>query len=80
MPPVRITRTTRPLVPGNGSKITIEHDDDQSIQYEFYIPAAVWSHTVVRTFIQRLEQLAPGATIFKGATGVWHNKTTYVNI
>jgi hypothetical protein len=65
------THTTQPLRPDNAKEIPIEHEDYRAIQYDFYIPAAVWDHSRVKVFRQRLESIASGATIFKGTTGVW---------
>jgi hypothetical protein len=69
--PTSATKTIQPLAPGNAASVVINHENRTAIQYEFYIPAAVYYHTAVQAFRQSLGQLAPGATIFRGATGVW---------
>jgi len=63
---------TKPLQPGNTVDVTIEstHEPDV-VQYEFYIPAAIWDLPAVRKFISQLASFDPNATIFKGTTGVW---------
>jgi hypothetical protein len=43
-------------------------------QYEFYFPIAVWPLQVTKDLIDRLQRLAGGATVFKGATGVWREE------
>jgi hypothetical protein len=61
--------------------VTIEHEfDNEIIQYEFYIPADIWGHSAVRHFIDKLNQLDPSATIFKGITGVWQGEEEDTNI
>ena len=72
IPSRTITRKTNPLRPGNPVDITIDSVyEPEVVQYEFYIPAAIWDHSAVRDFIKNLGGLDPSATIFKGATGVW---------
>jgi hypothetical protein len=51
--------------------VRVEHDNYAAIQYEFYIPEAIWSHPSVQTFITRLQSVEAGATVFAGLTGVW---------
>lgn len=70
----------KPLVPTGPEHISFSEEDEVAYKYEFYIPAAVWKHTATRNFIQQLGQLNPGATIFKGATGVWKEDVEDVNI
>lgn len=77
---VKTHHTTQPMKPGSAATVEVDHDDKVAIQYEFYIPQSIWSHSATRTFITRLGTLAPGATIFKGATGVWESETESVNI
>jgi hypothetical protein len=64
------THTHQPLKPG-AQTVAVDHDHYGAVEYEFYIPAAVWDHSATWSFIQWLQALEPGATIFKGATGVW---------
>ena len=70
-PITRSTRTTQPLDHGPARTVTIEHEPFLATCYDFYIPVAVWYHTATKLFTGRISQLAGGATIFKGATGVW---------
>ena len=73
--------TIRPLIHGSAQDVTIEHDYRKEIvQYEFYIPAAIWQHSAVKKFITQLSNMDPSATIFKGATGVWkgEQEDTYI--
>ena len=77
---VTTTRTIQPLVPNGSVPFKIDHENQPAIQYEFYIPAAVYRHSAVSRFITRLGTLAPGATIFKGATGTWEGDEEDVNI
>ena len=75
-----LTRTYFPLVKGEATQITIEHENVGCVQYEFYIPATVYLHTAVRRFLSRLGKLAPGATISKGAIGSWEGGEEDVNV
>jgi hypothetical protein len=62
--------TIRPLQHGPPVPITIDHEDFSAIEYEIFIPAGIWSHQAVQDFLA--EPLAEGgATISKGATGLW---------
>ncbi len=72
--------TYNPLYRGNKKTIRVEHDNDSAVQYEFYFPQSVWSHSATKSFFIKLGNLAPGATIFKGATGVWKKDEEDVNI
>ncbi len=57
-----------------GHRVSVNHEDYEAIQYEFYIPEAIWNHSSVQTFLQRLESIEPGATIFAGLVGVWQGE------
>jgi len=75
------TYPIKPLIHGSTQNVTIEHDYRQDIvQYEFYIPAAIWQHSAVKKFITQLSKMDPSATIFKGVTGVWkgEQEDTYI--
>ena len=48
--------------------------DRTAVQYEFYIPHAIWSHPSVQAFMKRLQSVVPGATIFGSLGGVWQGK------
>ena len=54
--------------------VDIEHRVLHATQYEFYLPAVIWNLPMTKLFIERISNLAPGATIFKGATGVWREE------
>jgi hypothetical protein len=54
--------------------VDIKHRVLHATQYEFYLPAAIWNLPMTRQFIKRISNLAAGATIFKGATGVWREE------
>jgi hypothetical protein len=59
------TYPTKPLQPYGSRDVVIYYDHNQNVvQYEFYIPAAIWDHSAVRNFITKLGQLDPNATIF----------------
>jgi len=76
------TYKVEPLFPGEPEDVTIEHDYNEGIvQYEFYIPAAIWRHSAVKNFISQLTgKIDPSGTIFKGMTGVWEGEEedTYI--
>lgn len=72
--------TIQPLEPGDPRTCTVNHDDYTAVQFDFYIPAAVWSHSATRIFLDRLKNLAKGATIFKGMVGVWQDEEEDTNI
>ncbi len=57
---------------GSGYRVRVDHDDYAAVQYEFYIPEAIWLCPSVQTFIRRMQSIEPGATVFHGLIGVWH--------
>jgi hypothetical protein len=59
---------------GTGYRVKVSHKDYTAIQYEFYIPEAIWNHPSIKIFIQRLESVEPSATIFRGLIGVWQGE------
>jgi len=65
---------------GQGYRVAANHEDYQAIQYEFYIPEAIWVHQSVQAFIRRLESIEPGATIFQGLVGVWQGQPEQTRI
>lgn len=69
-----------PLYRGDKKTIKVKHNEVDAVQYEFYFPQSVWDNSVTQSFIIKLGRLAPGATIFKGATGVWKQDDEEVNI
>lgn len=64
-------RTTQPHQPTGQRNVTIQHKVIRAIQYDFYFPIAIWHHPAVATFKINIGSIAGGATVFKGATGVW---------
>lgn len=70
----------QPLQPGGAVRVEVEHTDYCAIQYEFYIPGAIWGHPAVVNFINELQSVIPGATIFPGMTGVWQRETEITHI
>lgn len=40
--------------------------------FDIYIPEALWGLDALETFVQAILSLAPGATIYRGARGVWN--------
>lgn len=58
----------------------VTHDDFDAVEYEFYIPAAVFDHSATKDFIARLKTIQPSATISKGLQGVWQGSTEDTNI
>ena len=73
-------RASQSLVKGDTDEVTIEFENNVCVQFEFYIPAAVFRHSAVRRFLNRLDKLAAGATISKGAIGAWEGDEEDVNI
>lgn len=68
-----VTRhTIRPLVPGPPTTVEIEHREVAAVEYDLYIPAGIWTHRAVQTFLADPIAVEGGATISKGATGIWH--------
>ncbi len=63
-----------------GHRVSVNHDDYEAIQYEFYIPEAIWNHSSVQTFLQRLESIESGSTIFAGLVGVWQDEPEHSRI
>ncbi|MGE0608819.1 MAG: hypothetical protein AB7O62_17120 [Pirellulales bacterium] len=66
--------TIHPLLPGKAANLVIEHDEFDAIEYELYIPAGIWTHGAVQEFVAEPLQIEGGATISKGATGVWRGE------
>lgn len=55
-------------------RVSVSHEDYEAIQYEFYISEEIWDHSSVQTFLERLESIESGATIFAGLVGVWQGE------
>jgi hypothetical protein len=62
------------LQPGPAATIAIEHDEFTAVEYELYIPAGIWTHGAVQEFLAEPLAIEEGATISKGATGVWRGE------
>jgi len=65
---------------GGMKRVRVTHDEYEALQYEFYIPEAIWNHHAVRAMLTRLEALAPGATSFSRLAGIWDHKPETVRI
>ena len=65
---------------GTAERIAVTHDRYNAVQYDFYIPVAIWSHPSVKTFLTRLLSIEQGATIFNGLTGVWQGEQEQTRI
>jgi hypothetical protein len=61
----------RPLRRAATARVAVTHDEFVATEYELYIPAGIWTHTAVRSFLDRPLRAEGGATISKGATGLW---------
>jgi hypothetical protein len=61
----------RPLRRGAAARVTVAHEEFSATEYELYIPAGIWTHTAVREFLDEPLRAEGGATISKGATGLW---------
>lgn len=57
-----------------GQSVRITHEEQAAIQYEFFIPEAIWEHPSVLAFRKWLASLEPGATIFAGMVGMWEGR------
>jgi hypothetical protein len=79
-PALHRSRPYRPLIHGPKEKIEFDNEENLAYRYEIFIPAAIWRHSAVRAFLAYLEGVEPGATIFKGALGVWKKDVEDVNI
>lgn len=60
-----------PLRRASRARVAVQHDEFVATEYELYIPAGIWTHTAVRAFLDRPLKAEGGATISKGATGLW---------
>jgi hypothetical protein len=58
----------------------MDQDDYEGVQLDFYIPEAIWDHHAIRGFLDRLQYLESGATIFNGLLGVWQGEPEYTRI
>ncbi len=61
----------RPLRRGSTARVAVEHDEFPATEYEIYIPAGIWTHTAVQKLLDEPLHVEGGATISKGATGLW---------
>lgn len=82
--PLHVRDTDHKVVPvrptGDEEKVVARHKTKTVIEYEFYIPAAIWEHRAVVAFISHLEKHTKGATILKTALGVWEGQPEDTNI
>jgi hypothetical protein len=75
------TVDVHPLEPSKAPlKANLDHNEYPATQYEFYIPAAIWSHTAVKDILKYLQKIDKNATIFKGMIGVWRGGAEDTNI
>jgi hypothetical protein len=47
----------------------------QAIEFEFYVPAALWRRKATRTFLNEVYGFVEGATLIGGARGAWHGQS-----
>lgn len=74
------TEHTVELPQGSGYRVSVDHDDYNAIQYDFYIPRLIWELPSVKLFVKRLDSIASGATLFEGLTGIWKGDREGTNI
>lgn len=75
------TRHTITNASGTAEEIAVNHTRHDAVQYDFYIPSAIWNDEAVQTFLGRLLVIEPGATIFtNGLIGLWHGDTEQTEI
>src|SRR5205823_2030073 len=68
-------RVNKPIHQPVGQRdIHIDHVAIRATQYEFYFPIAIWHVDATKNLLNALSRLARGATVFKGATGVWREE------
>jgi hypothetical protein len=53
------------------ARVDVLHDEFVATEYEIFIPAGIWTHTAVQEFLDEPLRAEGGATISKGATGLW---------
>ncbi|MGC2160402.1 MAG: hypothetical protein WA634_00705 [Silvibacterium sp.] len=58
----------------------VDHVDYDAIQYEFYIPHAIWNHRSVRSFIRDVNSISQGSTEFPKVKGEWMGTTENTHI
>lgn len=56
---------------GQARQVTIHHQRCEAVQYDFYIPNAIWDTPAVQDFRERLFSVEAGATVFNYLHGVW---------
>ncbi len=76
----RSRHTIHPLKPGRKTTVAVEHEEFQAMEYDIYVPAGIWSHSAVQAFVNEPVSLEGGATISKGATGLWRGGQEETNI
>ncbi len=72
--------TTRSGRAGTAVRRNVAIETYSAIEYEFYVPAAIWDHAAVRIFLDELLSVEKGATIFKGTIGIWQQTTEITHI
>jgi hypothetical protein len=61
----------RPLRRGSSASVAVQHEEFLATEVELYIPAGIWTHTAVQKLLEEPLRAEGGATISKGATGLW---------
>jgi hypothetical protein len=56
--------------PGKGVRVVLRQNKSVAVQYDFFIPAAIWRCKPIKMLLKSLESVELGATIFKGMTGI----------
>ena len=74
------SHTVQPLRPGGAETVEVDHNTYCAIQYDFFIPGAIWDHSAVRNFRSELQSVEASATIFTGATGIWEGSSEITHI
>ena len=71
----QVTRhgATGPSAPAAATHSFTRTTSDHQV-FDVYIPEALWELDALNAFIARILTLAPGATIYRGASGVWRSQ------
>lgn len=59
---------------------SLSHNAYESLELEFYIQAAVWTHPATEHFLSDIYAMFEGATLLGGAKGVWKGQVETTNI
>ena len=67
------TRHRKPKGHDAGALFTVDHDSYVAVQFDFYIPAAIYKLPKIEGLRKSLADIE-GATVFENETGIWEGQ------